>query len=229
MLKVEPEEYINLPIFKVVSNSTLEFLKDRTYKIKIKKGKQLFDQKEIVKTIYIVLKGKMTLYRNSEEGQKRVIFILNEGEIINEVIFDEKVSSANCEAFEDSELLCFLKDDLMKAMSMDFKLTEFIINSMSKKIRRLYRQLKNTVPIRIDKRLAAKLWKLSRDYGIPADEGILINLNITVTYLADMLGSSRETISRCLRVLENEGLIKVKNKKIYVVSSEKLSIYFRGV
>lgn len=229
MLKVEPEEYINLPIFKVVSNSTLEFLKDRAYKIKIKKGKQLFDQKEIVKTIYIVLKGKMTLYRNSEEGQKRVIFILNEGEIINEVIFDEKVSSANCEAFEDSELLCFLKDDLMKAMSMDFKLTEFIINSMSKKIRRLYRQLKNTVPIRIDKRLAAKLWKLSRDYGIPADEGILINLNITVTYLADMLGSSRETISRCLRVLENEGLIKVKNKKIYVVSSEKLSIYFRGV
>lgn len=229
MLKVEPEEYINLPIFKVVSNSTLEFLKDRTYKIKIKKGKQLFDQKEIVKTIYIVLKGKMTLYRNSEEGQKRVIFILNEGEIINEVIFDEKVSSANCEAFEDSELLCFLKDDIMKAMSMDFKLTEFIINSMSKKIRRLYRQLKNTVPIRIDKRLAAKLWKLSRDYGIPADEGTLINLNITVTYLADMLGSSRETISRCLRVLENEGLIKVKNKKIYVVSSEKLSIYFRGV
>ena len=229
MLKVEPEEYINLPIFKVVSNSTLEFLKDRAYKIKIKKGKQLFDQKEIVKTIYIVLKGKMTLYRNSEEGQKRVIFILNEGEIINEVIFDEKVSSANCEAFEDSELLCFLKDDIMKAMSMDFKLTEFIINSMSKKIRRLYRQLKNTVPIRIDKRLAAKLWKLSRDYGIPADEGTLINLNITVTYLADMLGSSRETISRCLRVLENEGLIKVKNKKIYVVSSEKLSIYFRGV
>ena len=51
-------------------------------------------------------------------------------------------------------------------MKQDFKLTEVILYSMSKKIRRLYRQIKNTVPTKMDKRVAAKLWKLSKDYGL---------------------------------------------------------------
>lgn len=114
-------------------------------------------------------------------------------------------------------------------MAGDFELTHIIINSMAKKIRRLYRQLKNTVPIKMDKKLAAKLWKLSRDYGVETKEGTVIDLNISITYLAEMLGSTRETISRCMNNFEKKGMIKFHHKKIIVIDPKVMSMYFRGV
>jgi len=69
----------------------------------------------------------------------------------------------------------------------------------------------------------------SRDYGVDIDNGVKIELNITVTYLADMLGSSRETISRALKHLETIGLIKYDKKKIILKSREEVSKYFRGM
>ena len=80
----------------------------------------------------------------------------------------------------------------------------------------------------MEKRLAAKLWKLSKDYGIEAENGIIINMNISITYLADLLGSKRETISRSLKILLNENLIEYDNKKIKIINQEKLSQFFKA-
>ena len=77
------------------------------------------------------------------------------------------------------------------------------------------------------KELQQNYGKLSKDYGIEIEEGTLIDLNITVTYLADMFGAPRETISRSLKILKNEGLIINKNKKIIVLDREKLVKFFK--
>ena len=228
MIKVTEQDFNLLPLFDTVNNSTLDLLKSKAFKLKLNKGEMLFYEKQQVDKIYLILSGKVTMYRCSEEGQKRVIYILSDGHFINEVIFDDLPASINCEAFEDSYILCFHKKDLLGIMAGDFELTKIIINSMARKIRRLYRQLKNTVPIKIDKKLSAKLWKLSRDYGVKTKDGTLIDINISITYLADMLGSTRETISRSINSFEKKGMIKFVGKKILVIDPEELSVYFRG-
>ncbi|NMM65722.1 Crp/Fnr family transcriptional regulator [Clostridium sp. P21] len=229
MIKVTDEDFNRLPLSKDINKSTLELLKIKSFKIKLNKGEKLFCEKDKVDKIYMILSGKVTMYRISEDGKKRVIYILSDGEFINEVIFDDLPASISCEAFEDTYILYFFKNDLLEIMSDDFDLTYIIINSMARKIRRLYRQLKNTVPIKMDKKLAAKLWKLSKDYGIKTEEGTIIDLNISITYLADMLGSTRETISRCVNNFEKKGMIKFHNKKILITDPNALSIYFRGI
>ena len=113
-------------------------------------------------------------------------------------------------------------------MENDFTLSKNIISSLAMKVRRMYRQLKNASGIiRMEKKLAAKLWKLSKDYGVPCDNGVIINMNISITYLADLLGAKRETVSRSLKILSNENLIKYENKKIKVISPEKLAEFFK--
>lgn len=228
MSKVTYDDFNQLTIFNNLDETIKKELRLKSSKIKLKKGQMLFSERDDVDKVYIVLSGKVTMFRNSEEGQKRVIYILSRGEFINEVIFDSVSASINCEAFEDSCIVYLNKKDLLGIMSKDFDLSQIIINSMSRKIRRLYRQLKNTVPIKMDKKVAAKLWKLCRDYGIQTEEGVLINLNISITYLADMLGSTRETISRCMNNFEKIGMIKFLGKKIIVRDPEELSLYFKG-
>lgn len=229
MNKAAKEDFNDLSIFNDINQVTLKLLKEKAFKKNLNKGEILFCERDNVDKIYLILQGKVTMYRTSEDGQKRVIYILNSGEFINEVIFDNLPASITCEAFECSCILCFFREDLLKIMSQDFKLTHVIINSMAKKIRRLYRQLKNTIPIKMDKKLAAKLWKMSKDYGVETKEGILIDLNISMTYLAEMLGSTRETISRCMNNLKKRNMIKLQNRKIIVPDPEALALYFKGI
>ncbi len=114
-------------------------------------------------------------------------------------------------------------------MGGNFEFTQEVMFSMTNKIRRMYRQLKNTVPLKVEKRVAAKLWKLAKDYGEYGKNGEVIKLNITVTYLSEMLGSSRETISRALKELKNKELIYYEGKKIIIKDRDKLSKFFKGM
>lgn len=192
------------------------------------KGEHLFLDKQPVKTLYIVISGLVTLYTIDSQGEKKVIFILDKGKLINEVILQGGTDSINCEVFEDVQLLCFDKQAFLEIMQRDFALAKGVLDSLAIKVRRLYRQLKNTPSsVRSDKRIAAKLWKLSRDYGIPYENGTKINMDLSITYLADMLGSRRETVSRLLKTLAGQGLIRLENGHMVIPDRDKLSDYFK--
>lgn len=218
-----------MELFKDVSEETisglLEFGEINCYI----KGKHLFRDKDEVKKVHIICSGKVALYKLNESAQKKVIFILGKNKIINAVILDELPASINCEIFENAEILSIDREKFSKLMEKDFELTKIVIISLSMKVRRLYRQMKNSTPIKIEKRVAAKLWKLCKDYGIENKEGVLIDLTISITYLADMFGMPRETISRAIKKLQNEKLIVYKNKKIVVKDKEELAKFFKGL
>lgn len=79
----------------------------------------------------------------------------------------------------------------------------------------------------MERKLAAKLWKLARDFGIGRPEGIEININLSVTLLADMLGAPRETASRLCRTLVDYGLIQMKGKRIIIPNTQKMSTFYK--
>ena len=229
MNKITMQQLETFDIFKNISKTTLERLSNLGEVKKYPAGSHLFRDKEEVTTLYIVVSGSVSLYKLNESGHKRVIFILGRGKMINDVIIQDLPASINCEVFEEAQILSYDKYTFLNFMENDFNLSKNIICSLAMKVRRMYRQLKNANGvIRMEKKLAAKLWKLSKDYGVPADNGRIINMNISITYLADLLGSKRETISRALKILLNEKLIEYKDKKIKVISQEKLAEFFKA-
>lgn len=229
MKLISIDELKSISFFSRLNDDTLKYIAQNSKVLKKKKGEHIFRDKDKVEDIFIVLKGKVTLYKMNEYGQKRIIYILGEESFLNEVIVDNLSSSINGEAFENSTILSIEKNKLLKIMSEDFELTKIVLNEMSKKIRRLYRQMKNVTPIKLEKRVAAKLWKLSKDYGKKVDEGTLIDLDISITYLADMFGSPRESVSRAIKTLKDENLIIKNNKKIIVPDRDRIAAYFKSL
>lgn len=217
-----------LEIFNNVSSKTIEKVIKNSDIRKYKSGEVIFEDKEEVLTVYFVVQGIVSLYKINECGQKKVIFMLGKGKIINEVIIQDLPASINCEVFEEAVVLGIKRDKLLELMQEDFELCRNIIISLSSKTRRLYRQLKNTPSsIKIEKRLAAKLYKLAKDYGVKCNEGIMIDMEISITYLADLLGSQRETVSRAMKVLQKNGLISYKSKKILISNFDKMALFFK--
>ncbi|MGL4849705.1 MAG: Crp/Fnr family transcriptional regulator [Clostridium sp.] len=215
--------------FKNLKKSTLMKLSLYGDLLKVRKGEHIFRDKEVTNNIYILVSGKVALYKFSESSYKKIIFILGENQILNEVLIDDLPASVSCEVFEDCELISINKFDFLDIMESDFDLTKLVLTGLSKKLRRTYRQIKNSTPLKIEKRIAAKLWKLSKDYGVMEERGCRINIKISVTYLSEMFGMPRETVSRGINSLVKSGLIIKDNKEIIIVDRAKLSEYFKGV
>lgn len=227
-MKYNENQFKDIEILCTASDNSLTLL-SKYNKIKYyEQGTMIFFEREYTDYIYIVISGMASIYKTNENGQKKVIFILDSGKLLNEVILENLPEAVNCEAFEDCTLLEINKEVFINIMESDFMLTKKVMNSLSNKIRRMYRQLKNTPSsIKIDKKLVAKLYKLARDHGISCDDGIMIDMNISITYLADLLGSQRETVSRSIKLLQDKRLILLKNKRIIVPNINKLSDYFK--
>lgn len=196
--------------------------------LQVKKGQHLFRDKEDVKSLYILIEGRVSLYKINSLGEKKVIFAYRKGNMLNEVMLQDLPASINCEMLEDSVVLAMPIGKFWGVMEKDSKLTKAIIESMALKIRRMYRQLKNTTnDLTGEKRLAAKLYKLSKDYGMKEENGVRIDMNLTITYLAEMIGSKRETVSRQAKKLVEMQLITMSKNQFIIPDQQKLSEFFK--
>lgn len=226
--KTMKEIISSIELFRNVAPTTIDILSSCAFQKQLSKGEYLFFDKDPILFVYIVVTGMVSLFKTNSLAEKKVIFVLGSGKLLNEIALQELPCSINCEVIEDSLILGIPKDKLLYFMERDFHLTKSIMDSMAIKIRQLYRQLKNTTnSLRGDKKIAAKLWKLSREHGIPCEEGTKIFMELSITYLADMMGSKRETVSRHLKLLVEQNLVIVRRNCFIIPDPDKLREYFK--
>lgn len=187
------------------------------------KGEFIFMDKEEVNQVYFVVKGYVSVFKVNKKLDKKVIFLYGAGEMLNEVILQDPVASVSCETLSEVMILSFKRKAFLAFMEQDFELTKAVMDSMALKVRRLYHQLGNTSNMmNLEKQVAAKLWKLAKDFGVSDKNEIQIDFDLSITFLADMLGSKRESISRVVKSLTEKGIIKVRKNRFYICDRERL-------
>ncbi len=222
------EWFRNSHALKYTSEETLNRLwKAGTVK-SFSKGEVILRAKEKITNIAFLLSGKVIVYNLTHSGRRKILFVLGPGNLLNDHVFDSQSLTVYCETLEPCLTLLIPKDVFTKCMEDDYSLVRGIMEEQERKMWRLSHQLKNTVGnINLERKLAAKLWKLARDFGIPGDEGIEIDVVMSKTFLADMLGVPRETASRMCRRLVQYGLIFQKGKRIIVRDPDILAHYYK--
>lgn len=188
-----------------------------------KKNELIFREREEVDRIYFVVSGYVALFRLNCHCDRRIIFICGNGELLNEIILENPKASNSAQAFADVTVLSFSRNQFMELMQGDLAFSKAVFDSAAKKIRRLYHQIANTSNMfLLERQVASKLWKAARDFGVRTQEGVLIPFDMPVTFLADMAGSKRESVSRALRVLKAKGVLTVKRNKFLIPDMDKL-------
>ena len=217
-MKAKIEEVCGVKVFKGISDDSLNRILVCGDIVDLKKNACLYHDRQDLYYVYFLLKGKVTLVKPNENGESKVVFILNPGDTINQPVMRNNTSAVECWGFENSRILRIGFDDFDTIMAKDYILAKNCMAFMENRIRRLYRQLKNSVTINIEKRLAAKLVRLGLDYGSKEEDSVMtrIDLNLTVTYIAKMLGCQRESVSRAMKSLTKRGIVELDGRKIYV-------------
>lgn len=217
-MKAKIEEVCGVKVFKGISDDSLNRILVCGDIVDLKRNACLYHDRQDLYYVYFLLKGKVTLVKPNENGESKVVFILNPGDTINQPVMRNNTSAVECWGFENSRILRIGFDDFDTIMAKDYILAKNCMAFMENRIRRLYRQLKNSVTINIEKRLAAKLVRLGLDYGSREEDSVMtrIDLNLTVTYIAKMLGCQRESVSRAMKSLTKRGIVELDGRKIYV-------------
>lgn len=217
-----------MKLFENVAPKTIELLMRHGSITEVPKGTFLIRARENVSSVFFQLSGKSVIYNLTHFGKRKILFIMGEGELLNEHVFNNYTPAMYCETIDRSVIFSIPSSEFTRIMALDFELTKNILEAQEKKIWRLSHQLKNTMSsIYLERKLAAKFWKLARDFGIQTEEGIEIDFNMTITFLADMLGVPRETASRVCSSLVENGLIKVNKKRITIVDTDKMALFYK--
>lgn len=229
-MKTKISDIEAIEIFKGIAPSSIIEIKNNSDVIELKKNKALYSDRQILSYVYFLVSGNVSLVKSNENGESKIIFLLSSGAMINQPMMRKNTSAVECWGYENSKILRVSFENFDRILSKDYALTKNCMFYMEKRIRRLYRQLKNSVTANIDKKLVAKLYRLAIEHGLNdgyKENFTLINLNLTITYIAKMLGSQRETISRTIKSLANKEILFTENKKIYI-DMEKAKKFFKN-
>jgi len=211
-----------------VNDSTKEKLIAFSRTHKFQEDTILYLERESDVPVFIVLKGYAILSKFSEKGEEKILYIFSEGEFINELSIDFQKTSNSTRALKDSKLISIMPKDLLSLMEEDFSLNLLVLRSLTKKVRRTQRQALNLGRLKTGRRIASRLWKLSRDYGVVQKDGsVLIDLPINQSDIGAMVGTSRETVSRFIKKLENEDVLYLKGHKIAIKNRNALLDYVK--
>ncbi|KXS49131.1 MAG: CRP/FNR family transcriptional regulator, anaerobic regulatory protein [Halanaerobium sp. 4-GBenrich] len=213
----------DLIVFQNLDPEELELLCQNSYAKLYKKDEIIFFENDSVKKLYLLVNGKVKLSMLSAEGKEKVLTILQEGDIFGELsLFDEDPHPLTAEAMDDARLLIIPWNEMEKMIIKRPSLAIKIIEALSKKTRLLTSQVRELVFQDAAGRLASLLSRLAEDFGREIEEGTVIDLVLTHQEIANLIGSSRVTVTKLINKFIDDGMITIKKRKIIIKDFESL-------
>lgn len=180
--------------------------------MKFQKGEILFTPHEEAAGFYSVMSGEIRVYKMDEQGREVEVVRIGPGGFLGEaIVFVSQVYTVFAQAVRDSHLLFFAKKEIDKEIEFNPGLAKFFIELMANKCVVLSNRIESLELRTVRQRLIQYL--LANCSG---DKKCLVELKIKKTELAKILGTISETLSRNLKQMQDEGLIKVKGNNIYI-------------
>ena len=182
------------------------------------KGEVIFRAGDEASGFYAVVAGRVRVFRSSPSGKEQILHIVEPGDAFGEVaVFEGKTFPADAEAMEDCEVLFLARRDFLARVAADPELALQMLALLAGRLRGFVRQVSHLSLKEVPSRLAAHLMMLRA-----AAEADQVRLDMTKGQVASYLGTIQETLSRALRKLEDDGLIRVQGRTITILDPAAL-------
>jgi len=199
-------------LFSKLTNLQLDRVCKFSQLRQISEGQQLFNQQDKVTSFYMVLNGKIKLFRMSPDGQEKIIEIIRGGEVFAEALMftsqtDYPVSSA---ALDDSIIIAINAKDFHEMLWDSTATCLLLLGDMSLRLRKMVREIDTLTLHSGTCRVASYLIQ-----EMPDDQKEL-ELDMAKNIIAARLSIKPETFSRIIKSLKNEGILSISGNKIII-------------
>jgi CRP/FNR family transcriptional regulator len=218
------------PLFAGLKDEELRRIRAIANLKHVGKREILFSDGEEAKGFYVILSGKIKLYKISPEGKEQILHIVSAPDAFAEAaLFLEGSYPAFAEALTDSQLLFFPKRDFIQLIERNPRLSINMIVSLSHFLRRFASLIEELSLKEVSSRMAKYLIDLSIRLSKEGKNSKEVELDLSKTQLASKLGTISETLSRTLAKMKAKGIIDVKRNRILILNHEALKELASGL
>ena len=191
---------------------------------KYKQGQVLFYEDNPVYGFHCIFSGKVKLYKTTSEGKRLTLRIANPGDQLGHLaLFTKQSYSATGEVLEDSTA-CFLDREVMPAlMAKSPETTWAIINCLALELANARDRATDIAYLSVRERIAGMLLRLKASYGKSEEGGMRIDIVLSREDLAEIVGTTKESLVRVLSDFRQEQLIRDEANNLFILSPQKLA------
>jgi CRP/FNR family transcriptional regulator len=215
-----------VPVFATLGEDELQRVADVAVPRRFGAGEVVFREGDESSTCYVVRSGHARAVRGHTDGRTITLATFGPGDIFGELaMFDDERRSATVEAIEQTEAIAILAGDMRRLLREHPDITVKLLSSLVQRLRQTNERLTAQSFQTVQSRVATVLFQLVQAARVEgaADSDVLITS--TQAELAQLAGSSRESASRFLAVLERAGTITQGRGKLTVHEPEALQRY----
>lgn len=181
-----------------------------------------------VQALYLIASGSVQVYMTGVDGRETILSFLERGDFFGEMsLIDGEPRSASVRTVTDAQLLIIHRESFLQLIRQSPEIAMGLLSEFSKRLRKANRQIGSLSTMSVSGRVAGTLLNLMQERGvrIHTDNGKMVTVihnRPTQQQLADMSGTTRETVSRICSLLVRAGAIAMTGKDIVIFDENAL-------
>ena len=194
------------------------------------RGQRILSPDDPPDRIHIIKKGRVRVYRMSPDGKQLTLDIYEKGTILGDMslLGQGRLPEAYAEAIDEGVICTITPDELRRLIERHPSIGVNVIRHLSRRLQAAERELEAMAYQRVDQRLARKLLDLGQRFGVSTERGTLIQARLTQQELAEMVGTTRETLAHTLADFRRRGLLETGHHQVVIRDAELLAEVAEG-
>ena len=215
-------------IFSELSSEELDNLNQYVSLREYPKGSMIILEEEYGDVVFIIKSGTIKITRVNDEGKEVILALLGKYEIFGEMsIIDGESRSANALAQEKCELLAIKSEDFLSLLKSNFKISFSLMSELAKRIRRSDKHIESLSLSDAEHRIGISILNFAEEMGIIRKGKVTIENLPYQQDIANMSGTSRETVSRIMKLFEDKNMITKIGHRLVIPDYTDFKKYFR--
>jgi CRP-like cAMP-binding protein len=200
-------------LFQVLGDAHLDELIAKGRKRNMEAGQTVFMEGDRAKGLFVVLRGRIRVFKVSRKGREQTLMIMGPGEPVGEVaVLSGENYPASAETLETSEALYIPRQAFLELITREPEVALRLLSSLSARLRSFASLIEDLSLRDVSQRLAAYLLSLAGEGG----EGDTIQLGMTKNQLSATVGAVPETLSRAFQQLTRAGVLETSGRRVQI-------------
>ncbi|MBV8518719.1 MAG: Crp/Fnr family transcriptional regulator [Acidobacteria bacterium] len=214
---MQPSFFRKFPLFADLDDRELASIAAVAKTRRYAKDDVVFHADESGDVFCLIREGQVKVTMISPEGKEIILSLLGPGDFFGEMaLLDDEPRSATVMATEPLELVTIWRSDFLQILAENFSIAKKVLAEISRRLRNASNRIESLATMDVYGRLARFFLDLAKDQGKVLDNGYVAVTRPTHQSIANMIGTSRETVSRLIHDLMRQNLLLSEGKTIYL-------------
>ena len=204
-----------IPLFAAVPDDALSAIADLLIERRVSKNQTIVEEGLSGDYMYVIREGHVKVTKLSGDGREKILELLGPGDFFGEMsLLDDAPRSASVKSLTETHILALSRPDFLKELRRNPDLGMAVIQELTRRVRQMDEQASSLSFQRVRERTQGLLVRLAKDDVV--QNGRRVTPPLTHQQIADMIGTSRETVTRIVKRLKDQGWLEQEGKHYLV-------------